>query len=260
MSKAHRRPTIFSAGLLLANFLLMLHANAESKKVILDAYDFPPYLGVDLQNKGIAAQIATEAYARVGYHAEIRFVPFARALEECKSGAVDGILMVWNSGNRGTYLAFSDPLPPNDYGIYKLKSTPIKSSSYADLKPFKIGIVIGYALPPGFADANLNTEAVTLDELNFRKMLAGRIDGMLVEKQVAQFLIESKFKESEHKLEWVGPPLQTLIPYLGISKNTPESSKKLTDFNEGLKQMSAEGRVMAILTDFFNPTAVNSLK
>jgi hypothetical protein len=57
---------------------------ANPKEVTLSAVEQPPYVGMDLPNNGYAGQVATEAFARVGYSVKITFFPVTRAAQLAK--------------------------------------------------------------------------------------------------------------------------------------------------------------------------------
>jgi len=226
---------------------LAMPALAQEKKVALVASEFPPFSGEQLPNGGPVIEITVEAFKKVGYQVEVTFLPFARQIEYAKNGEVDGIIMLWHTKEREEWSLFSDPLPACRIGFYKRKSDTISFSTYADLKPYKIGIVRGYANPPGFDEAKLNTDAVTFDQQNLQKLQANRIDLALIDKWVAQYLIRTKFPQFEAELEWMDPPLQITQQYLAISKKVANYEQKSRDFNQGLKELTDEGGVTRIL-------------
>lgn len=227
--------------------MLELSGSAEEKKVVLVASEFPPFSGEQLPNGGPVVEITVEAFKKVGYQVEVTFLPFARQIQYGKDGEADGIIMLWHTQEREEWCVFSDPLPACQIGFYKRKSDPIRFSTYADLKPYRIGIVRGYANPSGFDEAQLNTEAVTFDQQNLQKLQAHRIDLALIDKWVAHYLIQTKFPEFAAELEWMDPPLEITQQYLGVSKKAIEYERKVRDFNQGLKELTDAGGVNRIL-------------
>ncbi len=51
--------------------------------------------GKDLESHGFMTELIIEAFARVGYDATVKFLPWKRALESTKSGKYDGLFTVW---------------------------------------------------------------------------------------------------------------------------------------------------------------------
>jgi len=223
---------------------------AEEKKVVLGAYEFPPFVGEQLPNGGIFTEITVEAFKKVGYQVEVQFLPFARALQYGKDGEVDGIVMFWHNTEREQWFIFSDPLPTSQVGFYKRKNDTISFTTYANLKSYRIGVCRGYANPPGFDEAQLKTDVVTTDKQNLQKLQAKRIDLALIEKRMAQYLIQTEFPQFAAELEWMKPPLEIKQQYLGVSKKAVAYEQKLHDFNQGLKQLTDEGVVKSILAKY----------
>jgi polar amino acid transport system substrate-binding protein len=227
--------------------LIAISAMAEEKKVVLGSSEYPPFFGKNLPDQGVLTEITVEAFKKMGYQVEVRFLPFARVLSHGKQGTIDGIIVLWHTKEREQWFAFSDPLPSNLIGFYKRKDKSINFTTYADLMSYRIGVVRGYANPAGFDEAKLQTLEVTFDLQNLQKLQKGRIDLAIIDKWVAQYLIQTEFAEFAAELEWIEPPLETKPQYITFSKKAPGYEQKLLDFNQGLKQLIEEGGVKAIL-------------
>ena len=154
---------------------------------------------------------------------------------------------VWYREEREEWFVFSDPLPANELGFYKRKDRDISYQNYDDLKPFSIGVVRGYASPPGFDDAGLKTSLANDDEQNLRKLQKGRVDLVLIDKITGKFQIDSKLSSEQGELEWIEPPLHVDIQYLVISKKIADYEATLRDFNKGLAEIDADGTLKTIM-------------
>ena len=62
----------------------------------------------------------------------------------------------------------------------------LKWSSYEDLKPYRMGGVVGYWYEAGFHKAGLSAEFVRKDDQNIRKLDSGRIDGFITDEVVGK--------------------------------------------------------------------------
>lgn len=223
-------------------------AVAAERTLNIAATEFPPYYGKDLENNGFFTEIVREAFKRRGYGAEIKFLPWKRALEGAKRGKYDALYSVWHRPEREEWFVFSDALPANELVFYKHKTKDVSFGGYDDMKPYTIGVVRGYALPPGFEEAGLKTALGNNDEQNLLKLFKRHVDLVLVDKIQAQYIINSKIPEAADKLDWVDPPAHVDIQYLVISKQAPDHETLLADFNSGLAEMTADGTLDAILT------------
>ena len=221
-------------------------AAAESS-VSLAATEFPPYYGKSLPDQGFISEIIRDAFESVGYRVAISFLPWKRALVLAKSGEYDGIYCGWFRTEREQWFAFSDPLPPNVLGFYSLKRRNIHFDSLDQLHPYTIGVVNAYSYPAAFEKGHFHVEAVSEDRLNILKLFAGRIDLVLIDKIMGQYLIRTYYPHDIDKFEWHEPPLQVENQYLMFSKKAAEYQQKLADFNRGLQQIRESGRIDAII-------------
>jgi polar amino acid transport system substrate-binding protein len=241
-----KAPLLLLAGVLLCCAYPFLSAAGHRAK--LAATEYPPYYGQQLPNQGVITEIIRKAFNRAGYEVEIQFLPWKRALEATRRGEFDALYTAWNRGERTRWFAFSDPLPiTNKIGFFKRVDRTISYRTIEDLHPYKIGTVRGYSNPPEFDRAGLNTEAVTEDRLNMKKLAADRIDLVLIDKVIGQHIIRTDLPESAQSLEWLDPPLKIEDQYLIFSKAVKDYSKKRTDFNRGLRKIIMEGTAEAII-------------
>ena len=220
---------------------------ASENKVVLAYVDYPPYYGKNLKNGGPVTEIIVQAYNKVGYEVELKFVPWARGLEGAKQGIYDGLFTAWHRQNREQWFAFSDPLLSNEIGFYKRKGASITFNSFEDLKPYKIGIVRGHINPVGFKEADLNTTEAATDRDNLLLLLLRRIDLALTDKILGKHIIGTELQGHINKLEWVVPPVEVMTQYLIISKQVKGFRKKLQAFNLGLKKLTESGEMNKIL-------------
>ncbi|MFK7845173.1 MAG: substrate-binding periplasmic protein [Rhodothermales bacterium] len=223
-------------------------AVADAKTIKLAATEWPPFYGENLDDNGFMTEIIREALSRSGYDVKIDFLPWKRALASAQSGKHDGLFTVWYREEREEWFVFSDALPSNQLAFLKRKGNPIDSSNFEDLKGQNIGVVRGYAPPPGFAEAGLKTSEARDDLENLRKLEKGRVDLILADKIVAQHLINTAVSEMGAEVEWIDPPVHEDIQYLVFSKKA-ENYQKLKDaFNKSLAEMTEDGvleRIMA---------------
>ncbi|MBF0240485.1 MAG: transporter substrate-binding domain-containing protein [SAR324 cluster bacterium] len=218
---------------------------AETIKLV--AMEYPPYYGDNLPNQGFITEIVVEAFKKAGYTVEISFFPRADALEKAKSD-YDGIVGVWYSKELEKNFVFSEALPANEIGFYKRKSDQIAFTTFDDLKPYIIGTVAGYASLPEFEKATfLNTTKVEKDSHNIAMLLQDRVDLIIIDKALCQYLLKTEFRAEMNQLEWMSPPLKTDSQYLGIAKKTQGFQKKLNAFNLGLKKITKENMIMKIM-------------
>jgi polar amino acid transport system substrate-binding protein len=226
--------------------LAIARANATEVNLITAAY--PPYYGPNLTNHGPVTEIIVAAYKKVGYRVNIKYVPWARALEIAKSGKADGLYGAWYSAERAQWFVYSNQLLSNEIVLYKRRGTaPQTFTSYSALRSYKIGIVRGYRNPPAFEAAHLRTDTANTDATNLRKLVAKRIDLILIDRGTATYILTHELHNYRERLEAVEPPVEVLPMHLVISKKVQDYQIKRDDFNQGLELLSAAGGVEAIM-------------
>ena len=234
--------------LLWATALLSGSLSARTRQVLLASTEYPPYMSPRLDHDGPMGEIIREAYGRVGYHVRFRYFPWSRALREARTGALDGITVIWHTPERARDLLFSLPLPGNELAFYKWQDRPPERfRNYAQLKDYRIGVVRGYATPPGFAEAGLTTEAVTEDVQNLSKLALHRLDLALLDRNLARYLLQTRLPQYQGKLVPLEPAVAYLPLFVAISRKAEDAQSKLAAFDRGLRMLYREGRVTAIM-------------
>ena len=225
--------------------------------VTLASLEWEPYIGPNMKNNGYVYEIVTEAFKLSGISVDIRFLPWARAVNTAKTGKRDGLFPEYYDESRLTDFVFSDSFPGGPVGLYKQKTKkvsysvdPIQNQNKAlkGLKDYRFGVVRGYINTKEFDDATyLKKEEVNNDETNLKKLFKGRIDFIFIDKFVASHIIKTKYPNYIEKLEFMEPPLEVKPLYIAFSKKAKDYDVKLKAFNNGLKKLKEKGLIKKIM-------------
>ncbi|MFC2140527.1 substrate-binding periplasmic protein [Candidatus Auribacterota bacterium] len=232
------------------SFCFSQEKNSQKKKRIirLATCNWEPYAGENLKNYGFGSEIVVQAFKRAGYKAEVYFMPWARVLKVVGEGRYDAMFSAYYSEERTKNYALSRPYAKSILGFYKRIGENIKFHSYIDLKPYKIGVVRSYVNTPEFDAVDfLDKEAADSDKMNLAKLLKGRIDLILIDRYVANYLIDTSLPKAIGKLEFMDPPLEVKPVHVGFSRKIDNYTELLADFNKSLEQMFSDGSVDFIL-------------
>lgn len=219
----------------------------HAETVTLSANDFPPYNSPSLPNNGMLGAITSAAFAKMGDKVVISYRPWARALKEGKKGLTQGVIAVWHSPERANYLAFSHPIYTSKIGFYARTNFRPDVSNLSKLKNLRIGVVQDYANPPAFTAAQLQTDEVPDDTTNLVKLANGRVDLVLIDKDVANYIINHRLSALKDKLLWLEPTVSTVSVYNTFSKQSPGWEKRLANFNKGLALIQKDGTLAQII-------------
>jgi polar amino acid transport system substrate-binding protein len=237
--------SVLLAGLLALTCLL---PDAWARKLVLAATEYPPYYGEALPNGGPVTELTLAALRKAGYEVEVRFLPWVRALRQGQLGQVDGLVGVWHSAEREASFLFSQPVVANRIVLCKRsdREAPARFADFGSLKPYTVGVVRGYADPPGLAAAQIRTEAVNDDLQNLRKLLAGHIDLVLIDSRVGRYLLNKHLPASAAAVQCLQPAVQEHPQYLVVSRHTPDGRQIVAAFNEQLKALQESGEYAEI--------------
>lgn len=243
-----KQRTSYLFSLLLA--LLLFPAMAASTPLILGAPEWPPYIGKNLKNQGYTAQLVTEAFQESGITVTIKFMPWARAMEMAKDNRIHGLLPIYYSEERAKIFLFSDSYPGGPLVFMKRVGETIPFTKLADLKPYRIGVVRGYANTPEFDGASDLQKIPAKDDItNIRKLLANRVDLIVMDRFVAAHLLATHMPDKAAMIDAVSPPLGVKDLHISFGKGVKDAKKIQEAFNNGLRQLKAKGRIEAILDE-----------
>jgi polar amino acid transport system substrate-binding protein len=231
-------------------FLVFIPINlsAKGKNIHFVTVQWEPYYGPNLLNQGYIAEITRAALKRVGYSMDIEFVPWKRALHDAKNGYYNGVLGLYYSGERASWLTYSESVSSVGLVFFVKKDNKISWNSLQDLKPYRIGIERGFVYTEEFDNSNfLHKEPVRNVELNLKKLLEGRIDMVAASRNVFLHWIKTRHPGKLDLVEVVPKPLVENKIYNGFTKADPNHTNYVKDFNKGLELIKQDGTYRQIL-------------
>lgn len=193
-----------------------LQASAADYK--LSTLEWAPYTGAALPGQGVVSATIVEALKASGQRVEVQFFPWSRAVRLVDSdSAYVGFFPAYYSRERAARYLYSDPVGHSQVVFLERTDTPVKWTSYDDLQGQRIGVVRGFVnteeLDARIASKVLLAEESPDDRSNILKLVAGRIDLAVVDRQVYMHLVQT-----DPQLARVAAQLQT-NPKVLESKN-----------------------------------------
>lgn len=234
----------------LALLLLAMSAHPAPPSVHLVANYWEPYTGQDLPQLGLASEVVTTALRRAGYQVDISIMPWSRVLATVYQHQADGVVAIWSTGERRRRLLFSDSYLSNRLFILSMPGRLQDATDYSQLSGARIGIGRDYEYSDEFmAQKGFQVEPVGRTIHNLLKLTMGRIDGVLEDKLIAQYQIQSNIGAHGElgKIKFAPAPMMTLPLYLAINPQTPNARQIITQFNLELGKMHKDGTLAAIV-------------
>lgn len=182
------RNTIFIALILVLICCSSGASIAEPLTVVTEPW--PPYVyeasGTPV---GFDYEVVASVFSKMGIDVQVRFYPWKRCVQMMREQQADAILDVGMNEARKKYLIYPDePLSSSESVFFFLKSEPFTFNDLADLSGKTVGTSLGYQYSDAFNTAtHFSKEPVASIEQNFTKLLAGRIDLVIVNRSVGLF-------------------------------------------------------------------------
>ena len=210
--------------------------------------EWAPYQSEHLKHNGLASRIVTQAFAQEGVKVEYGYFPWARSYEFAKTGEWDGTFLWFDTPERRAFFHISEPVLDIEYVFFHLKRRDFDWREIGDLKALKIGATLEYSYGEAFkqaeAEGQLKVERVATDELNFKKLLKGRIHIFPNEIESGYAMLRKLFTPEQvalfthHPLPVRADPHHVLFP-----KALERSELMLERFNRGLKKLQESGEI-----------------
>jgi polar amino acid transport system substrate-binding protein len=221
--------------------LLSADALAQPAKVVTFATD-PEKQG------GLMLEITTEAFKRVGYAVEVKFLPWARAMANAYSGNVDGLLGCFYSSERAEKLLYSDVAAETPVVFFALRKSAIAYAQPSDLHGRTVGLITGATYPKDLIDdPDIRKDFVSDYRLNVQMLLRGRLDAFAEKKVVVLNYLRDAYPRDADAVVALDPPLVVNKLYNAFTRQSPRAEQLRDAFNLGLARLKADGGYAVIL-------------
>lgn len=247
-------------------FSLSAFSSANADNYALATLEWPPYTVDDDEVGSYARQVVQEAFAAANASATEDFLPWNRGLIETQQGKYVGIYPEYYDVSREDQFVFSNPFPGGAIGLLKLSinkhiqygASPIldgESEALKSLRDYRFGIVRGYLNTPAFDRSDFLKKTPTRsDQSNLRMLERGRVDLIMIDQLVAEYIIQDTLPQLEGKTTFLKPALATKDLYIAFSKAHPKHLEAQRTFNKGLNILKNSGRLNELVQQYGIPT------
>lgn len=241
---------MIKAALSLVAMLLFLPEAFAGETVTVAVGEWPPYTSQHDVHAKIAQTLATEAFALEGVHTVYRYCPWKRCYVEVEEGRVDATLPWFRSAKREKAFLFSqEPLIHDKEVFFHLKSLDFHWTNFEDLKKYRVAGTLGYYDTDLLESEGVPLDKVTNEELNFEKMLVGRVDLYATSLDVGYYIIHKLYDPTKAVLFTNDPkPLHEADTFVMFSRKIPNGASLRDTFDKGLRALKASGRYDEILS------------
>ncbi|HYD31390.1 MAG TPA: transporter substrate-binding domain-containing protein [Azospirillaceae bacterium] len=158
-----------------------LAQTAGGEPVTIGVPTNPPLtMFADGKGQGIIHDLSVAALEKMGYTVVGRDLPFARLYQEIHGAGVDVAISVLKTPERSTQALYSDPIITEYNVMVAKKGAAFALATTDDLPGRKIGTRNGFKYPLLDVRTDLTLDPGGDHLMNVRKLVAGRLDGMIV--------------------------------------------------------------------------------
>jgi len=243
--------------LLIVAFLLLGIQLFAQKTIRITNGEWEPYLSQYSYKYGLASHIVSEAFKLENITIEWGFFPWKRSYVLAQKGVWDASAVWWPSPETKENFLVSSPVVKTSFVFFHLKNYKFQWKSMQDVHDQEIGFTRGYDYGKEFMsalkDKKINIQVSNSDELNFKKLLKGRIDIFPNDLLVGSSQIRNNFSDEEAKL-FTSHPKQFSKNTLNliICKHCENGQYFLEKFNSGLKKLIKSGRLKQMYKDLYS--------
>jgi len=197
------------------------------------------------QLTGVLVDVAREAFLRAGYSITIKLEPWARCIEDARSGEADGIFSIFKTPERQAFLDYtSRPIITQTVSFFALKNGPISfDGNFASISHHSIGVINQTSYGPrldGVLKENTFAKQYQTHsaESVIRMLLAGRVDLIPSYRHVALFTAKSL--GAQDQIKELSPPVESIPSYLAFNRKR-DYRQVMADYDKALKSMQQDG-------------------
>ncbi|MCP4369472.1 MAG: amino acid ABC transporter substrate-binding protein [Deltaproteobacteria bacterium] len=240
--------------LFLITMVMNEHGNCEEAKTLtLATGEYAPYTSAEMEGYGLMTEIVSATVKEMGFEPEYVFHPWRRCENSVREGRIWATFPYGLTEERAKNFFFSDVLLVTSTKFFyskKHQKQKITWETLEDLKPYKIGGVLGYYYEKEFQQAGLNVEYTDTEEFCIKMLRFGRIDLFPQDVAVGWALIKKYFPEEIENFGVLDKAHETSGYYLMVSKTYPKTKDLLQKFNAALKRIKQHGVIERIVQKY----------
>ncbi|WP_319477059.1 transporter substrate-binding domain-containing protein [Marispirochaeta aestuarii] len=215
---------LFKIILIASIFLFAFQLLAQQQTIRIATLEYPPFIYSDgNQVKGPIVEKVKDVFSRLGVAVIIYIFPITRGLLMVNDGDVDAYFSLKRTPERERDLLFTnEPLIRQSFVFFVKKESKIEwDGNIETIKDYKIGVVSNTSygnIFDGYLENSIivNTDTAQSFELNFKKLIAGRIDLVINSYDVGKYLLEKL--NAENDVIALFPPVEIINSYLAFTR------------------------------------------
>jgi len=172
-----------------------LHPADKPPMIYLATLEWPPYSGKNLPNGGETVEKVVTVFRRLGYDAQIEFLPWSRAVRASsgESPTYLGFFPEYPSDN--SHFLFSGSLGESMIGLVYKKSSKPDLRTISSLSNYRLGVVKDYIntqeIDRLIQSGEIKPNVAINDRQNLVSLLNNEIDIAVIDQRVMRYILEN---------------------------------------------------------------------
>ncbi|GLS27321.1 hypothetical protein GCM10007877_30400 [Marinibactrum halimedae] len=236
-----------------SGFSILGHAEAHTGKVKdvirISTGEYPPLTSKYIRDNGFLNHLIKEAFAYSGVEVEFVFMPWLRSMDAAMNNEVHATSFWAMKEEYKQYFVPSQYSLSGDYVFYYFGDTPPfdQWESLSDFSSYKIGVARGHSYTNEFwnavKDRTLTVEYVNDNTQNLKKLIAGRLDFLLIDRAIGQYLIGQHFYNQKEQLNYLKKPIGNVPAYVLFSKSNSRALRYKALYELGVQYLMESGQL-----------------
>jgi ABC-type amino acid transport substrate-binding protein len=221
------------------------HSQTTELKLASDIW--PPFTNMPTKIS-FAMEIVDSALRRINIDVDYNILEFGEVIDGIIEGDFDGSAALWHTPEREVMMVFSEPYLQNQLVLVGKKGADVTAVSFKDLKDVNIGVVKNYAYGEELTKAgNFTLVSGESDQQNLEKLLSGKLDYILVDAILIQYLLKFQVNDVSELLSIGKTPILTKALHFAVSYEVLDAENIIERFNAEIDKMIKDGTYNAIL-------------
>jgi polar amino acid transport system substrate-binding protein len=244
-TKAQGRRSGSRPTLLLGLCLALAALPCRAQQLVLVTEEYPPYnmSGPQGQVVGISTAIVKTLLDEAGIAFEVAIYPWARAIAMARSQSNTCVYSMSRTAEREAHYKWIGPLVYNDWALFA-RSDSARPERLEDAGKARIGSYQGDAIVPYLQARGHMVDIANSDDLNPRKLAAGRIDFWATGRLIGQYRLQ------EQGISDIVPVLNFFRTEMYLACNTQMPDAQVKQLNAGLQALYKRGLIKKIYASF----------
>jgi len=213
----------------------------------LGSDEWPPFTGGP-DSERAATDLVQTALERIGIEATTTIADWKKIETQIRRGDLDGSAAMWSSAKLEKELLFSAPYLENRLILVGPSGSDVSATRIADLAGKRVAVVGSYEYGDAVDDAvGVYFVGTHSDQDSLGRLLAGKVDYMLVDELVAHHLLTFQPEETSANLAIGLTPLVRRSLHFALRRDLPHAEKIISAFDTEIRQLQADGTYSEIL-------------